>query len=80
MKMTELNKYRKQIVCIASLLFLLSFLLLIYLGYEYKSSKTNEIIFEDAKKDALQKAKSAIKSIIRNLLLLAPLLMELQRI
>jgi len=61
--MTDLNKRRKQTICIASLLCLFSFLLLIHLGYEYKSSKTNEIILEDAKKDALQKADSAIKSI-----------------
>jgi hypothetical protein len=36
---------------------------LIHLGYEYKSSKTNEIILEDAKEDALQKADYAIKNI-----------------
>ena len=79
--MTDLDKRRKQTVCIASLLCLLSFLLLIHFGYEYKSSKTNEIILEDAKKDALQKADSAIKNNrIWNLILLAPLLMELQRI
>ena len=61
--MTDLNKRRKQTVCIASLFCLLSFLLLIHLGYEYKSSKTNEIILEDAKEDALQKAEDAIKNI-----------------
>ena len=61
--MTDLDKRKKQTVCIASLLCLLSFLLLIHFGYEYKSSKTNEIILEDAKKDALQKADSAIKNI-----------------
>jgi len=38
-------------------------LLLAHLGYEYKSSKANEIIQEDAKKDALQKAEAAIKNI-----------------
>ena len=61
--MTGLDKRKKQTVCIASLLCLLSFLLLIHFGYEYKSSKTNEIIMEDAKKDAHQKADSAIKNI-----------------
>ena len=61
--MTDLNKRRKQTVCIASLFCLLSFLLLIHLGYEYKSSKINEIILEDAKEDALQKADYAIKNI-----------------
>ena len=61
--MTDLNKRRKQTVCIASLFCLLSFLLLIHLGYEYKSSRTNEIILEDAKEDALQKAEDAIKNI-----------------
>jgi len=61
--MTDLNKRRKQTICIASLLCLLSFLLLIHLGYEYKINKTNEIILEDARKDALQKADSALKSI-----------------
>ena len=63
MRMTDLNKRRKQAICIASLFCLLSFLLLIHLGYEYKSSKTNEIILEDAKEDALQKADYAIKNI-----------------
>ncbi len=63
MKMPDLDKRKKQTVCIALLLCLLSFLLLVHLGYEYKSSKTNEIIQEDAKKDALQKADSAIKNI-----------------
>ncbi len=38
MKMTDSNKRRKQAICIASLLSLLSFLLLIHLGYEYKGS------------------------------------------
>jgi len=61
MKMTSSDKYRTQAICIASLFWLLSFLLLVHLGYEYKSSKTNEIIQEDAKKDALQKDKAAIK-------------------
>ena len=61
--MTDSNKRRKQTVYIASLFCLLSFLLLIHFGYEYKSSQTNEIILEDAKEDALQKANSAIKNI-----------------
>ena len=61
MKMTDLDKRKKQTICIALLFCLLSFLLLIHFGYEYKSSKTNEIIQEDAKKDALQKDKAAIK-------------------
>jgi len=38
-------------------------LLLAYAGYEYKSSKTNEVILEEAKEDALQKADSATKKI-----------------
>ena len=63
MKMIDLDKRQKQTVCIAFLLCLLSFLLLIHFGYEYKSSKTNEMIQEDARKDALQKADSAIKNI-----------------
>src|SRR5208283_199640 len=63
MKMTNSNKRRKQTIYIASLLCLLSFLLLIHFAYEHKSSKTNEIILEDAKEDALQKANSAIKNI-----------------
>ncbi len=61
--MTGSDKHRKQAICIASLLCLLSFLLLMRFGYEYKSSKTNEIILEDAKEDALQKANYAIKNI-----------------
>ena len=61
--MTDSNKRRKQAVCIASLLCLLSFLLLIYVGYEYKSSKTNDIILAEAKEDALQKAESATKKV-----------------
>ena len=61
--MTDSDKRRKQAVCIASLLCLLSFLLLVYVGYEYKSSKTNEVIMEKAKEDALQKADSAIKRV-----------------
>jgi hypothetical protein len=61
--MIDLDKRQKQTVCIAFLLCLLSFLLLIHFGYEYKSSKTNEMIQEDARKDALQKADSAIKNI-----------------
>ena len=48
---------------IGALLCLLSFLLLAYAGYEYKSSKTNEVILEEAKEDALQKADSATKKI-----------------
>ena len=80
MKMTDSNKRRKQTICIASLLCLLSFLLLIHLGYEYKSSKTNEIILEDAKEDALQKAEAAIKNIDMELNSTSSLLMELQRI
>lgn len=63
MKMTGSDKHRKQTICIASLLCLLSFLLLMRFGYEYKSSKTNKIILEDAKEDALQKANYAIKNI-----------------
>src|SRR5271169_1802525 len=63
MKMTDSGKLRRQAVCIASLLCLLSFLLLMHFGYAYKSSKTNEIILKDAKEDALQKANSAIKNI-----------------
>jgi len=51
--MTDLDKRKKQTVCIALLLCLLSFLLLLPFGYEYKSSKTNKIILGDAKKDAL---------------------------
>ena len=62
MKMTSSDKYRTQAICIASLFWLLNFLLLVHLGYGYKSSKTNEIIQEDA----LQKAKSAIKNIKRD--------------
>ena len=61
--MTDLDKRKKQAVCIASILCLLSFLLLIHFVYEYKSSKTNEIILGDAKKDALQKANFSIKNI-----------------
>ena len=63
MKMTDLDKRQKQTVCVALLLCLLSFLLLIHFGYEYKSSKTNEKIQEEERKDALQKADSAIKNI-----------------
>lgn len=76
MKMIDLDKRQKQTVCIAFLLCLLSFLLLIHFGYEYKSSKTNEIIMEDAKNDALQKAKSAIKKLIWKLIPRAPLFMN----
>ncbi len=61
--MTDSDKRRKQAICIASLLCLLSFFLLIYVGYEYKSSKTNEIILAEAKEDALQKADFAIEKV-----------------
>jgi len=61
--MTGSDKYRKQAICIASLLCLLSFLLLIHFGYEYKSSNTNEIILAKAEEDSRQKANSAIKTI-----------------
>jgi Cache domain len=61
--MTSLDKHRKLAICIASLLCLLSFLLLVHVGYEYKSSKTNEIILEEAEEDARQKAYAAIKDI-----------------
>jgi hypothetical protein len=61
--MTDSDKRRNQAVCIALLLCLLSFLLLIYVGYDYKSSKTNEIILAEAKEDALKKAESAIKKV-----------------
>ena len=57
------NKHRKIVVCIASLLCLLSFLLLTHVVYEYKSSKTDKIILEEAKEDAQQKADHAIKNI-----------------
>jgi hypothetical protein len=59
--MSESNKIRKQIICIASLFCLLRFLLLVHIGYEYKSSYPNEIIQEGGKEDALQKADSVIK-------------------
>lgn len=61
------NKRRNIAVCIASLLCLLSFLLLVYVGNEYKSSKTNEIILEEAKEDAKQKADYALKDIYGDL-------------
>ena len=61
--MTSSDNHRTQAICIASLLCLLSFLLLVHFGYEYKSSKTNEIILEDAKVDALKKADIAIKNV-----------------
>ncbi len=62
--MTSSDKHRKQAICIASLFCLLSFLLLTYFGYEYKSSKTNEIILAEAKENALKKADIAIKILI----------------
>jgi Cache domain len=61
--MSGSGKYRTQVICIASILCLLSFLLSVYFGYEYKSSKTDEIILEDAKENALQKAEYAIKNV-----------------
>jgi hypothetical protein len=61
--MNDVTKYKRMVVCIASLLCLMSFLLLVHVGYEYKSSKTNEIILEEAKDDARQKADAAIKDI-----------------
>jgi hypothetical protein len=64
MKMTDLDKRKKQTVCIALLFCLLSFLLRIHFGYEYKSSKTNEIILAEAKEDALQKGESATKKLV----------------
>jgi hypothetical protein len=51
----------------ASLFCLVSFLLLVHIGYEYKSSNTNEIILEGGKVDALQKADSAIKIVNREI-------------
>ncbi len=62
-KKTIKNKHRKIAVYIASLLCLLSFLLLVHVGYEYISSKTDEIILKEAKEDAQQKADYAIKDI-----------------
>jgi hypothetical protein len=58
-----LSKNRKLVVYIALLLCLLNFFLLIDLAYEYKSSKTDEIILQKAKEDAQQKANYAIKEI-----------------
>lgn len=60
-------KNRKIVIYIASLLCLLSFLLLVHLGYEYKNSKTDEIILEQARKDAQLQADSAIKYIYSDL-------------
>jgi len=61
--MTGSDKHRKQAVYIASMLCLLSFLLLIHLGYEYKSRNTDEKILAKAEEDSRQKANSAIKTI-----------------
>lgn len=61
--MTGSDKQRTQVIRIASLFCLLSFLLSIYFGYEYKSSKTDDIILEGAKENALQKAEYAIKNV-----------------
>ena len=66
-KNTITDENRKIVIYIASLLCLLSFLLLVHVGYEYKSSKTDEIILEEAKKDAQQQADSAIKDIYSDL-------------
>jgi hypothetical protein len=60
-------KNKKLVVCIASLLCLLSFFLLVDLAYEYKSSKEDEIILENAMGDARQKANYAVKEINGNL-------------
>ncbi|HEY3361577.1 MAG TPA: cache domain-containing protein [Methanosarcina sp.] len=62
-KSTIEDENRKIVIYIASLLCLLSFLLLLHIGYEYKSSKTDEIILEEAKKDAQQQADFAVKHI-----------------
>ena len=62
-KMTELNRHQRQVICITLLLCLLSFLLLVKVLYEYKSSNTNEIILDKAKEDSRQKAEFAIKKI-----------------
>jgi len=65
--MASSNRYRRQAVCIALLLCLLSFLLLVQAVYEYKSSKTDEIILEEAKEDAHNQAQFALKTIVKDL-------------
>jgi hypothetical protein len=61
--MTEPDKWRKRVIHIALLLSVLSFFLMIYTGYEYKTSKTDEIILEKAKEDAHNKAENALEDI-----------------
>jgi uncharacterized protein YacL len=60
--MTRINVENKQFV-LHSLLCLISFLLLIYVGYEYKSSKTNEIIHGRCKERCAPKSQVCHKKI-----------------
>jgi len=61
--MTASDRWGKPVVRIAFLLCILSFLLMVHAGYEYKNSKTDELILEDAKVDAHNKAEGALKNI-----------------
>lgn len=65
--MASFNGCGRKAVCIALILCLLSFLLLVQAVYEYKSSKTDEIILEEAKEDAHNQAHFALKTIVEDL-------------
>jgi hypothetical protein len=61
--MTASDRWGKPVVRIAFLFCLLSFLLMVQAGYEYKNSKMDELILEEAKEDAHDKAEGALKNI-----------------
>ena len=61
--MAASDRWGKPVVRIASLLCLLSFLAMVYAGYEYKSNNTDDKILERAQKDAQNEAGYALESI-----------------
>jgi hypothetical protein len=65
--MAASDRWEKPVVRIALLLCLLSFLLMAYAGYEYKSNNTDDKILEGAQKDAQNEAGSALENISREL-------------
>ena len=61
--MTASDRWEKPVVRIALLLCVLSFLLMIYAGYKYRSSNTDEKIQEEAEEDAHNKAGDTLENV-----------------
>jgi uncharacterized protein YbaA (DUF1428 family) len=67
MRMTTSDKWRKPLIHLALVLCLLSFFLLIWAWYDYKTSNTDEIILEKAKEDAYKEANDTRDNISKEL-------------